>query len=136
MSHRVRVFDETTARSEDQLRLIGQLVLNAVTTSHNSDGILCGAFRKFALHVRVLSAGTPTTVQFIVQFLNEVDGLWSTYKQGLFASLFYEDADTATEVRECFIGDVLGRQMRVRVVGVGTDAANTFTVSAVLELWH
>ena len=136
MSHRARIFDETTARSEDQLRLIGQLVLDAVTTSHNSDSVICGAFRKFALHVRVLSAGAPTTVQFIVQFLNEVDGLWSTYKQGLFASLFYEDTDTATEVQECFVGDVLGRQMRVRVVGVGTDAANTFTVSAVLDLWH
>ena len=136
MKHRTHTFDSTTVRSEEQLRLINQLLLNAVVTSHNSDGILCGAFRKFALHVRVKSDGTPTTVQFIVQFLNEVDGLWSTYKQGLFASLFYEDADTATEVQECFTGDVSGRQMRVRVVGVGTDAANTFTVSAVLDLWH
>lgn len=136
MRHRTHIFDSTTVRSEDQLRLINQLVLNAVVTSYDSDGILCGAFRKFALHVRVLSSGAPTTVQFIVQFLNESDGLWSTYKQGVFASLFYEDADTATEVQECFVGDVLGRQMRVRVVGTGTDAANTFTVSAVLDLWH
>ena len=136
MKHRTHTFDSTTVRSEEQLRLINQLLLNAVVTSYNSDGILCGAFRKFALHVRVKSDGTPTTVQFIVQFLNESDGLWSTYKQGVFASLFYEDTDTATEVRECFIGDVLGRQMRICVVGTGTDAANTFMVSAVLDLWH
>lgn len=125
--------DHAIIRSERQATLIDQVVLNAVVTSFTSPQVLTGPYRKFTLYLRIKSSGAPTTVQFIVEFLSERSGKWHTYKQGLFASLYYEDADTATEVDEMFSGDCAGRAMRIRAVGTGTSATLTFTVSASVE---
>lgn len=114
--------------------LIDGVVLNAAVTSYTSDSVYVKSFRRFALFVRVKSANTPTTVQFVVEFLERDKGVWHKYAQGPFASLYYEDGDTATEINEMFSGPCAGREMRVRVVGVGTSASNTFTVSATLDL--
>ena len=133
--HRARQFDEATVRSEEQIELIDQVVLNDVVTTVTSPPVPCAAFRKFALYLRVKSAGTPTTVQFIVQFANEPQGPWHKYAVGPFVSLYYEDTDTATEQQELLVGDVAGRSIRIYVIGTDTSAASTFTVSAVLGLW-
>jgi len=74
-------------------------------------------------------------VQFQVQFGGKPGGRWHTFKQGLFASLFYEDQDTSGGLAECFLGDVAGRVFRLKVIGTGTDASNTFTVSAAVEFY-
>ena len=133
--HRARQFDEATTRSEEQIQLIDQVVLNDVVTTVTSHPVPCAAFRHFALYLRVKSAGTPTTVQFIVQFANEPQGPWHKYAVGPFVSLYYEDEDTATEQAELFVGDVAGRSIRLHVIGLVTSDVNTFTVSAVLGLW-
>lgn len=121
-------------RSKDVLRLIDEVVLNAETTTYTSKDFPCGAYRRFALFLRTLSSGTPTTVQYKVQFLNANTGLWHDYNQGPFASLYYEDGDTSTEVDDCYDGEVLGRAIRVVAVGTGTGASDTFTVSAAVDL--
>jgi hypothetical protein len=123
------------ARSEGIIPLIDQVVLDDAPTSYTSRAIPCGAYRHFGLYLRIKSASTPTTVQIFVDFLDELSGLWHVYKQGLFASLIYEDQDVATEQQEIFNGDLAGRSMRVRAVGTGTTSAATFTVSAAVELW-
>lgn len=115
--------------------LIDGILLDDDPTSYNSDAVAVDPWTDFLLMLSVLSANTPTTVQFIVQFSDDGGSTWYSYLQGLFAALFYEDADTATVVRECFSGKVQGRDMRVRAVGVGTGASDTFTVTAKLELW-
>ena len=74
-------------------------------------------------------------MQFQIQFLGRPGGTWHTYKQGLFASLFYEDQDTANGIAESFSGDVAGRTMRFRAVGTDTTAVNMFTVSAAVEFY-
>lgn len=122
-------------RSREVIKLIDGVVLNAVTTEKVSDSLRATPFRHFLLYLSVLSANTPTTVQFKVQFRDQALGPWHTYKQGLFASLYYEDGDTATVVRECFLGDVAGRDFRVVATGTGTSATNTFTISASVEFY-
>ena len=126
------LYDEILARSKDILQLFDQQPVT-VTTPIYSDPVECGAFRLFLLHLDVDSAGSPTTLQFEVQFLDRPGEKWHTWKQGLFAALFYEDEDTASGVQECFTGEVGGRSFRLKMTGVGTSAQAYFTVNAAVE---
>ena len=122
-------------RSQDIVQLADQVVLDANVTAHNTAPVATGGFRHFALYLRLKSASTPTDLRIIVQFYDEVRNLWHTYKQGLFAALYYEDQDLATEQDEMFSGDCAGRLMRIRLVATGTTATATFTASASVEFW-
>jgi hypothetical protein len=101
-----------------------------------SDEVECAPFRKFGLYIFIDSTGAPTTLQVKVEFLDRWTGKWHHYKQGPFASLFWEDTDTASGISECFTGDVLGRGIRVTLTGVGTTGSAYFTVSVGLDLWN
>ena len=128
--------EPVAVRSHQIVTLFEKRVLDAVTTTLTSDGIDCGPFRLFCLYLAVDSTLTPTTVQFKVQFLDRLLGQWHTHKQGPFAALFYEDADTASGIFESFVGDVGGRVFRLVATGVGTSAANKFTISASVEFYN
>lgn len=129
------VQDESIVRSKDPVQLFdGKPIIN--TTEQISDAVECGAFRHFGLMLDIDSTTTPTTLQVKVQFLDRFSGKWYTYKQGPFAALFWEDGDTASGVQEAFVGDCLGRAMRVTLTGVGTSSSAYFTVSAAVEFWN
>jgi hypothetical protein len=127
---------ESAIRSGAITTLIDNITLDDDPTSYNSDALDCSGFRHFLLYLKVDSTAAPTTVQFLVQFSDDGGTTWWTYKLGPFASLYYEDADTATAVNECFSGDCAGRLMRIRAVGTGTDGSNKFTITAKVELWN
>ncbi len=129
------VMDQSVIRPKEPVQLLDKLVVSD-TIAKSSDGVACQAFRKFGLFVFVDSTGAPTTIQFKVEFLDRWSGQWHLHAQGPFASLFYEDGDTASGLYECFVGDCLGRAMRVTVVGVGTTGSAYFTVSAAAEFWN
>jgi hypothetical protein len=129
------VQESKVVRTKDIIQLFDKHLVQD-TNNHDSDMVECGAFRKFGLHLFIDSTGAPTTIRFIVQFLNRWDGRWYSYKQGPFAALYYEDTDTASGVVECFQGEVLGRAIRVRAVGVGTTSAAYFAISASVELYN
>jgi hypothetical protein len=120
-------------RPDDIETIITARVFNNVLTALNSPGIDTRRRRRFLLFLDVDSANSPTTIQFIVQFSDDEGVDWFDYKQGLFASLFYEDTDTASGIKECFSGECAGRLFRLRAVAVGTTAPNTFTVTARVE---
>lgn len=115
--------------------LIDAETFDDVTTSYNSAKQDVDEWRYFLLFLSVDSTNTPTTIQFLLQFSDDGGTTWYTYKQGLFAALFYEDQDTASGIYECFGGIVWGRDIRLRAVAVGTSETNTFVVTAKLELW-
>jgi len=129
--------EEVIFRPKDQLQLF-DTELVASTTPLTSDSVECAPFRKFGLFVDVDFEGTADTItlQIEVEFLDRWTGKWHSYKQGLFAALFYEDTDTASGINECFTGDVLGRAMRVKLTGVGVSAANYFTVTMSVDFWN
>ena len=110
------------------------LLANAVPRL--SQGVPCAPFRKFGLFVSILSIGAPTTLHVEVEFLDRWTGKWYTFKQGPFAALFWEDTDTTPRIYECFIGDVLGRELRVKLTGTDTVQGATFTVSIAVDLWN
>lgn len=129
------VQEESIIRSHDPIQLFDRHRVND-TTERISEGVECGAFRKFGIFVFIDSTGAPTTIQVKVQFLNRWDGRWYTYKQGPFAALFWEDGDTASGISECFVGECLGRAIRVTLTGVGSDSTKYFDTSVTLELFN
>ena len=122
-------------RSDSVVTLLSAQVFDNVTTSKNSDSVDCSRHRRFLLHLDMLSTATPTDIRFIVQFSPDAGTTWHDYKKDEFCSLYYEDADLATEQYECLAGEVEGRLMRLRAVATGTTAANKFTITAKVEFF-
>lgn len=124
-------------RPKDQLQLFhNELVNDEVVRISNA--VECAPFRKFGLYVYAFygTGATDATLHIEVEFLDRWTGQWYNYKQGLFAALYYEDADAAKIIYECFTGDVLGRAMRVKLTGDTVDANNYFTVSIGTDFWN
>ena len=126
--------EEVIYRTREQLQLFDQEEVRD-TDPRFSKGVACAPFRKFGLYLRVWGKNAPDTLHFEVEFLERWTGQWYTYKQGLFAALFYEDTDTADRVYECFTGDVLGRAFRVKLTGIGVSEANHFHVGIGVDFW-
>ncbi len=134
--------EEVIYRPEDMLQLFDKHVVNS-TVPRISDAVACAPFRKFGIYVYIDSTSTPDLLHVEVEFLDRWTGQWYTHKQGPFAALFWEDADTASGIYECFVGDVVGREFRVKLTGVDVAASgNTlsatkyFTVSIAVDFWN
>jgi len=127
--------EDVIYRPQDQLQLFDKLRVNDAVP-RVSDDIVCAPFRKFGLYVYIDSTLAPTTLQIKVQFLDPWSGAWYDHKQGVFAALFYEDGDTASGIYEVFTGDVVGRAMRVVLVGVGSTGVAYFTTSIAVDFWN
>lgn len=124
------ILSHDLVRSNTITTLIDGEVFDDSQTSYNSSAVSVDDYKHFLLYLDVDSTLAPTTIQFIVQFSDDGGTTWYDYKQGLFASLFYEDQDTASGIKECFSGECAGRDFRLRAVATGTDATNKFTVTA------
>ena len=120
------------SRSKNVLTFFNKFTLKD-TVERFSKEFPCHAFRKFQLYLFIDSTGAPTDIHIKVQFLNPNDGQWYYYKQGLFASLYWEDTDTASGIRECFSGDCVGRAMRISVTGGDASSAAYWTVTSDVE---
>ncbi len=123
------------ARSDSVTTLMSAKVFNATVTTFSSASVDCSRFKRFLLHLDLLSTSNPTTIQFKVQFSRDAGVTWSDYKKDEFASLYYEDTDLATEQYECFAGEVAGRLFRITAIAVGTDAGKLFTVTCAVEFY-
>ncbi|MBA7607936.1 hypothetical protein ES703_15106 [subsurface metagenome] len=127
--------EEVIWRPKQQLQLFDREQLRN-TVPILSPAEPCAPFRKFGLYLMVWGKNAPDTLHFEVQFLERWSGQWYTYKQGLFAALFYEDDDTDPAVYECFCGDVLGRSIRVKVTANDADDADFWEFSAAVDFWN
>ena len=123
-------------RSKEPLLLLDKALVGSVT-SYNSDGVHVSPYRHFVVYLRILSGGTGAQVlQVIPQFLEPESGKWHDYLEGVWASAFWEDVDTATEKDVVLHGDCVGREFRLRLVGTSTSSSLTFTVSAAVEFYE
>jgi len=133
---RPELIDESIYRSRDILRVFRRQIIDD-TIAKYSEPCQVGGFRHFTLYINLLSKGVSThTIHIEPMFLDPHDSHWHTYKQGLFAALFYEDADCTTEIHEVFNGDCAGRDMCFRVTGVGVSETYSFTISLSVEFWN
>ena len=115
--------------------LFNAQILDDDPASTNSSTLDTDNEANFTLYLNITSTLSPTNVQFIVQFSNDGGTTWLDYKKDEFVSLFYEDVDTASGLKECVSGQCVGSDFRLRIVGTGTDATNFFTVTADVEFW-
>lgn len=129
-------FDKSAFRSREILRILNRQVIND-TVPKVSEPCQVGGFRHFTIYISLESYGTDDhTIHFEPEFLNDDNGRWHTYKQGLFAALFYEDADCATEIYEVFSGDCAGRDFRIKATGIDVSSVLYFTTQVSVEFWN
>lgn len=115
--------------------LLDAVVFNNVLTTQSSAAQAVGQYRGFTLYLNIDSTLAPTDIRFIVEFSPDGGTTWHEYRQGPFASLYYEDVDTGSGLLVCFSGDCAGRSFRLRAVATGTSATALFTVTAQAEFY-
>lgn len=81
------------------------------------------------VHIRIDSTGAPTDIRVLPQFsLNGADPWWD-FEEGLWASLYWEDTDTANGINKAFLLPCGGQDfLRFRVIGTGIAAGATWEI--------
>ena len=105
-------------------------VFNDSQSEYTSAAINSTGFRQFLLRIILTVVGAPTTIKINVQF-SQAGSTFENYVRGPFGSLMYED--TAGAKSECIDGPIVGDQMKINVVAVGTTADATFTLTCKLH---
>lgn len=138
------VQDHLLIRSEGVELLHDQVPVNDAIARY-SRGVQVGPFKHFSLYLRIKYTGSADTnmVWGLPQFLDPNSGLWHDYRQGIFASLTFEDTVHTTERDYIFTGDCVGREFRVQLLGdkaLSTGnvptSSNYYTVSAAVEFFN
>ena len=128
--------EEITRTEAVWTTLMNAQVFDNVVTAFNS--IAQGILNESAMWVliEVTSAGAPTNVRVLPQF--SMDGaLWWDFEEGLWASLMWEDTDTAAGINKVFLLPCGGQDVvRFAVVATGTGVGVTFTVSIHARAFH
>ena len=110
--------------------LIDGIRLDNDPTFYNSDALDIEGYGMIALLVAIDSTLAPTDVRLLAQFSDDGGTTWWDFEEGFWASLYWEDTATATEIHKAFILPVAGfDHMRIRAVATGTNAANYFDVT-------
>lgn len=128
---------EYAPRTPEQIQLLERQVYSDTVFRDFSRPHDCFSFGHFTLYLDIDSTGTGThEICFVPQFAVVRHGRFHDYPQGLFASLCYEDTDTAAGLYESFSGLCDGRFFRLRTHTANVSATLYFTVSAWLEFWN
>lgn len=120
-----------TMRRLETIEFLKQVIFDSAAETFTSKSFEVMAFKEFMLMLDIDVAGTPTDVQFFVQFSHD-NLIWFNYQNAQFGSLMYEDA--AGDKKECMHGLCAAHWMRLYAVSSGCSAGNTFTVSAWAEV--
>jgi hypothetical protein len=122
--------DEVVRCEADWTTLMNAQVFDNVTTTADSNPHNTFEWSAMWVYVYVLSAGAPTDVRVQAQFQDGLGNNWWDFEEGLWASLYWEDTDTAAGIRKVFLLPCGGVwNVRFRVTATGTGVANTFTVT-------
>jgi len=80
------------------------------------------------------STGGPTDVRVLVQFSHDGGVTWWDFEEGLWASMFWEDVDTAAGIHKTYLLPCGGQDLvRFYTVGTGTTAGATFAVKVLFR---
>lgn len=85
-------------------------------------------------HIRIDSTGAPTDIRVMPQFGQAATGPWFDFEEGLWASLFWEDTDTAPGINKAFLLPCGGQDnLRFVVTGTGIAAGATWEVQILVR---
>ena len=108
--------------------LMNAQIFNNVVTAANSLTHNIVGNGALWVHIFVTSGGTPTDIRVLAQFSDDGGSTWWDFEEGLWASLMWEDTDTAADIRKAYLLTCGGQDLvRFRVICNGTTAPNTFT---------
>lgn len=112
-------------------------VFNAVLTAYNSDAIDVEGWNALNVLIEVESTLAPTDVRVLAQVSHDGGATWWDFEEGLWASLFWEDTDTATAIHKAYLLPLAGHDLvRFRVIATGTDANNRFEVTVLARAFR
>ena len=113
------------------ITLIDAILFDADPTSANSANMNVDGFRGVWVLLNIDSTGTGAhVIRFLPQFSDDGGTTYWDYEEGIWASMIFEDVDTASGVTKAFLLPFEGiDDWRMRVVCTGTDATYKFTVT-------
>ena len=110
--------------------LIDDVRIDDDPTFFNSDPLDVSVYNACWILIDIDSTLAPTHLRVLAQFSDDAGTTWWDFEEGLWASLGWEDTDTASGINKAFMLPCGGiDDIRIRVVGTGTDATNFFDVS-------
>jgi hypothetical protein len=110
--------------------LINGTVFDDDPTEENSSAVDVSGYRGMWLELNIDSTLAPTDITFLPQFTDDDGTTWWDYQEGIWASMVFEDTQTASGIKKVFHLPLAGiDSMRIRVVATGTDGSNFFTVT-------
>lgn len=117
----------TGERAEVNNLFINAVVFNNVVTSYTSASFDARIFYEGLLEIDLACANAPTDIVIILEFSHD-NANWYQFMRDAWGDFRYED--TACPNAESFDFPVKAGYVRIRAVATGTDAVNTFTLSA------
>ena len=110
--------------------LIDAVRIDDAPTFYNSAALDVSGYSAVWVLIDIDSTLAPTHLRVMAQFSEDGGGTWWDFEEGLWASLGWEDTDTAAGINKVFMLPCGGvDDIRIRVVGTGTDATNFFDVT-------
>ena len=107
--------------------LIDAIRIDDAPTFYNSALMDVAGYSAVWVLIDIDSTLAPTDLRVLAQFSDDAGGTWWDFEEGLFASLYWEDTDTAAGINKTFLLPCGGiDDIRIRIVGTGTDATNFF----------
>ena len=123
VSHRIRLFLAAAAWTT----LVDDIRIDDDPTSYNSAGLDVSEHNACWILIDIDSTLAPTHLRVLAQFSHDAGTTWWDFEEGLWASLGWEDTDTASGINKAFMLPCGGIDlMRIRIIGTGTDATNFF----------
>lgn len=110
--------------------LLNNFVLDDDPVQISSTPMTITGWSALWVHIHIVSTLAPTNIRVIAQFSDGSALGWWRFEEGLWASLMWEDTDTAAGVDKAFLLPCGGQDtVRFFVVATGTDAGNRFNIT-------
>lgn len=114
--------------------LIDDIRIDDDPTTYTTAAVFTKGWSALWMLVKIDSTLSPTNLRILAQFSIDGGNTWYDYEEGLWASLYWEDTDTATEILKGYLLPCGGiDQVRFVITGTGTDATNYFDVNMVVR---
>ena len=122
--------DLTVLPEDSWTTLIDAVLLDDSPTSATSANMAVDGMRGAWVLLNIDSTLTPTDVRFVPQFSEDGGTTYYDYLEGVWASMYFEDADTASGITRAFYLPFAGvDDWRMYVVATGTSSSAKFTIT-------
>lgn len=112
--------------------LINAIRIDDDPTAYNSAALDVSEWSAAWILIDIDSTLAPTLLRVLAQYSHDGGTTWWDYEEGLWASLCWEDTDTASGINKAYLLPCGGiDDMRIRIIGTGTDAGNFFDVTVI-----